>query len=146
LAAEYDKPRHVERQYVPSVGYGRRYRFGKEKWIEPSIGLGYATIDYTDMYEDKRFTAAAFNLFGRYRYENMALIRAISVDGFLLYYPSMEGDFAQDWIMRSNLTFTVPLLDFFSVKLAFDFINDSNPNPEVGNNKTTTKLLFGVDF
>jgi hypothetical protein len=48
--------------------------------------------------------------------------------------------------MRGNLNFTVPLFDFFSIKLAFDFINDSNPDPNVGNNKTTTKLLFGVDF
>jgi hypothetical protein len=146
LAAEYDKPRHIERQFVPSAGIGRRYRFGKGKWLEPSVGLGYATVDYTDTYRDKRFTAAAFHLFGRYHLEDVMLLRSLRINGFLLYYPSIEGGFAEDWIMRSNLTFTVPLLDFFSVKLAFDFINDSNPNPEVGNNKTTTKLLFGVDF
>ena len=45
-----------------------------------------------------------------------------------------------------EVNFTVPLFDFLSVKLAFNLINDSNPNPDVGNNKTTTKLLFGVDF
>ena len=51
-----------------------------------------------------------------------------------------------DWISRANLNFTVPLLDFFSVKLQFGWINDSNPDPDVGNNKQTAKLLFGVDF
>jgi len=146
MGAEYDKPRHIRQQYVPSVGYGKRFRYGKEKWLEPSIGLGYATVRYTDTYEDKYFATAAFNLFGRYRMEEIALLRSLTVDGFLLYYPGIDGRFADEWILRSNVTFSVPLLDFFSVKLAFDLINDSNPNLEVGNNKTTTKLLFGVDF
>jgi hypothetical protein len=52
----------------------------------------------------------------------------------------------EDWISRTNLNFTVPLFNFLSVKLAFDLINDSNPDPTVGNNKTTSKLLFGFDF
>jgi len=144
IAAEYDKPRHIESQYVPSVGYGYRFKFGKSKWLEPSIGIGHATVNYTDSYQDKSFTVAALNLFGKYQWDEVPVLRTLIVDGFLLYYPGIDYD--KDWIMRSNLNFTVPLFDFFSVKLAFDFINDSNPNPEVGNNKTTTKLLFGVDF
>lgn len=144
IAAEYDKPRHIESQFVPSVGYGYRFKFGKSKWLEPSIGVGYATVNYTDSYQDRRFTVAALNLFGKYQWEEVPLLRTLIVDGFMLYYPGI--DYEHNWIMRSNLNFTVPLFDFFSVKLAFDFINDSNPNPEVGNNKTTTKLLFGVDF
>jgi len=146
VAAEYDKPRHINHQYVPSIGYGYRFKFGKEKWLEPSIGLGHAWVDYTgETYRDKQFAVAALNLFGKYQWENVPAIRTLITDGFILYYPSLEG-IDKDWIMRSNLNFTVPLFDFFSVKLAFDFINDSNPNPEVGNNKTTTKLLFGLDF
>ena len=144
IASEYDKPRHIESQFVPSVGYGYRFKFGKSKWLEPSIGIGYAMVNYTDSYQDKRFTVAALNLFGRYQWDEIPVLRTLIVDGFMLYYPGIE--YEKDWIMRSNLNFTVPLFDFFSVKLAFDFINDSNPNPEVGNNKTTTKLLFGVDF
>jgi hypothetical protein len=73
------------------------------------------------------------------------MINTLILDGFLVYYPSIENP-NQDWIFRSNLNFTVPLFDFLSVKLAFNLINDSNPNPDVGNNKTTTKLLFGVKF
>jgi len=146
LAAEYDKPRHINSQYVPSIGYGYRFKFGKAKWLEPSVGLGYATVDYTDNnYADKGFSVAALNLFGKYQIDDIPLINTLVTDGFMLYYPSIE-DFERDWIMRANLNFTVPLFDFFSVKLAFDFINDSNPDPEVGNNKTTTKLLFGLDF
>ena len=146
LAAEYDKPRHIDKQYIPSAGYGYRFKFGKGKWLEPSVGLGYATVDYTGtIYTDKAFSVAALNLFGRYQMDDLPLINTLITDGFMLYYPSLE-DFERDWIMRANLNFTVPLFDFFSVKLAFDFINDSNPDPDVGNNKTTTKLLFGLDF
>lgn len=147
ITAEYDKPRHIESQFVPSIGYGYRFKFGKGKWLEPAVGIGYARVNYTDsqQYQNRRFTAAALNLFGRYTMEDIMLIRALTIDGFMLYYPSIE-DYEHDWIMRANLNFTVPLFDFFSVKLAFDFINDSNPDPAVGNNKTTTKLLFGLDF
>ena len=145
LLGEYDKPRHIDRQFVVSAGAGYRWRFGKSKWIEPSLGIGYASSDYSDAYADKRYAVAALNLFGKYQWENLPLIHTMITDGFLLYYPRISP-LEEDWIMRGNLNFTVPLFDFLSVKLAFDFINDSNPNPEVGNNKTTTKLLFGIDF
>lgn len=147
LSAEYDKPRHINSLFIPSAGAGYRFKYGKEKWLEPSLGLGYAGVDYTDPdYSDKQFAVAALGLFGRYRIEDVTLINRLDIDGFMLYYPSIEHGFNEDWILRSNLNFTVPLFDFFSVKLVFDLINDSNPDPEVGNNKTTTKLLFGIDF
>jgi len=142
---EFDKPRHIDSQSIPSIGYGYRFKFGKYKWLEPSLGIGYATVHYTDNYEDRDFTVAAVNLFGKYQWDELPLINTLTADGFLLYYPSIES-FEEDWVLRANLNFTVPLFDFFSVRLAFDLINDSNPDPEVGNNKTTTKLLFGLDF
>ena len=146
LLAEYDKPRHINSEFVPSAGYGYRFKYGKSKWIEPSIGLGYASVDYTDsIYRDRYFSVMALNLFGKYQMDDIPVIRTLITDGFVLYYPGIESA-NEDWIMRGNLNFTVPLFDFFAVKLSFDFINDSNPDPEVGNNKTTTKLLFGVDF
>ena len=75
---------------------------------------------------------------GKYQLDDLAiLIDTLIIDGFMIYYPSLE-DPHEDWIFRSNLNFTVPLFDFLSIKLAFNLINDSNPNPDVGNNKTTT--------
>ena len=62
-----------------------------------------------------------------------------------MYYPSLEN-VGEDWVLRSNLTFAIPLFDFFSVKLAFDLRNDSNPDPSIGNNKTETDILFGFSF
>jgi len=146
LAADYDKPRNIEKRFIPSIGYGYRFKFDKSIWLEPSIGIGYATTTYTeDAYTKKSFAVAALNLAGKYRMDDVAIINTLIVDGFLMYYPRIE-DPKEDWIFRSNLNFTVPLFDFFSVKLVMDFVNDSNPAPSVGNNKTTTKLMFGLDF
>lgn len=146
MIGEYDRPRHIKSRYIPSVGYGYIFRLDKTKWLEPSIGLAYTMTEYTDDgYPDNDFTAAAFGLSGGYQLENVAYINSLMIDGGLMYFPSLE-DMNQDWIFRSNLTFTVPLFDFFSVKLAFGWINDSNPDPEVGNNKETAKLLFGLEF
>ena len=145
LAADYDKPRHIDSRYIPSAGYGYRFLFDKEKWLEPSIGLGYATTNYSDSFTDKDFSVAALGLAGKYQLDDLFWINTLIVDGFMMYYPSL-ANFDEDWILRSNLNFTVPLFDFLSVKLSINHTNDSNPNPEVGNNKTTTKLFFGVDF
>ncbi len=146
LAGDYDRPRLIENRWIPSAGYGYRFEFGKSKWLEPSAGLAYVATTYTEgFYLDKNFAAASFNLTGKYQIDDVPYINRLILDGFLMYYPSLEH-LAEDWVLRSNLTLGIPLFDFFSVKLAFDLRNDSNPDPSVGNNKTTTKLLFGVDF
>lgn len=146
LSADYDRPRHISNRFIPNAGYGRKFRFGKSKWLEPSIGAGYATTKYTEnLYDDKNFPVAALQLSGKYQIDNIMFLNTLIVDGFFVYYPSLINP-NEDWIWRSNLNFTVPLLDFFSVKLVYDLVNDSNPDPSVGNNKTTTKLLFGLDF
>ncbi len=146
LSADYDRPRHILNRYVPSIGYGYRFKFDKSKWLEPAIGIAYATTRYTDeLYDDKNFAAVALKLKGKYQLDDLAYINTLITEGFLMYYPSLS-DMEKDWIMRSNLTFSVPLFDFVSIKLAFDLVNDSNPDPSVGNNKSTTKLLFGFDF
>lgn len=146
LAGDYDRPRHIVNRWIPSAGYGYRYASGKNKWLEPSAGLAYVATSYTEgLYPDKNFAAASLNLTGKYQMDEVPYINRLIVDGFLMYYPSLEH-LAEDWVLRSNLNFTVPLFDFFSVKLAIDLRNDSNPDPSVGNNKTTTKLLLGIDF
>lgn len=146
IAADYDRPRHIQNRYIPSVGYGYRFKHDDSKWLEPSIGVGYATTRYVDeIYPDKNFAAAALNLAGKYQFDDVAYINSLIIDGFLMYYPSLE-DMGEDWISRANVNFTIPLFDFLSLKLAYTWRNDSNPDPEIGNNKTTTKLFFGFDF
>jgi len=152
LAADYDRPRHIQNRYIPSAGYGYKFVFDDNNWLEPAIGLGYATTSYVfdssdpeRNYPDNDFAVAALNLTGKYQFDDIAYINTLIIDGFIYYYPSLEN-MDEDWIFRSNLTFTVPLFDFLSIKFAYDLTNDSNPDPSVGNNKTTTKLLFGFDF
>jgi len=146
IIGDYDRPRHIKIRYVPFVGYGYTFKLDKTKWLEPSVGMAYAMTEYTgDTYLDNDFVAAAFGLTGNYHLENVAYINSLIIDGRILYFPSIE-EMGKDWIFRSNLNFTIPLFDFFSVKFAFEWINDSNPDPNVGNNKQTSKLLFGLDF
>jgi hypothetical protein len=125
LGADYDRPRHIENRWIPAAGYGYRFKFDKSTWLEPSAGLAYVATTYTDgLYADKNFAAASLNLLGKYQMDDVPYINRLIVDGFVMF----------------------PLFDFFSIKLAFDLRNDSNPDPSVGNNKITTKLLFGLDF
>ena len=146
IMGDYDRPRHIKNRYVPAVGYGYRFRMDKSRWLEPSIGLAYATTKYTgSTYSDKNFAAAALGLQGKYQFDDVAYINRLIIDGQLLYFPRID-DLDADWISRANLNFTVPLFEFFSVKLQFGWINDSNPDPDVGNNKQTSKLLFGLNF
>lgn len=146
LAADYDRPRFIRNRFIPSAGYGYRFEFGKSTWLQPTLGAGYVKTHYTDeLYPDKNFAAAAIGLNGKYRMDDVPLINTFIIDGFLAYYPSIENT-GEDWVFRSNVNFTIPLFDFLSVKLAWNLINDSNPAPTVGNNKTTTKLLFGLNF
>jgi len=146
LAADYDRPRHIQNRWIPSAGYGYRFKFDKNRWLEPAAGLASVSTTYTDnLYPDKDFTAGAVTLVGKYQIDDLAYINRLIIDGFVMYYPSLEN-FGEDWVLRSNLTLGIPLFDFFSVKLSFDLRDDSNPDPSVGNNKTTTKMLFGLDF
>jgi len=146
LLADYDRPRFVKNRYVPSVGLGYRFDFSKSSWLEPIAGLGYVKTIYTeDLYEEKKFASGALGLRGKYRKDDVPIINTFIIDGFVFYYPSLEAP-NEDWILRSNINFTIPLFDFLSVKLAVNYINNTNPDPRVGNNKTTTNLLFGLNF
>ena len=109
--------------------------------------MAYVATDYTeqDLYPQDSFAAAALNLGAKYQLNDLVLINSLLVDGSFLYYPSLT-DPGQDWISRTNIFFTIPLLDFLSLKLAWQWINDSNPDPNIGNNKTQTNLYFGFDF
>lgn len=147
LAADYDRPRQIQNRTIPAAGFGYRYRFKKERWIEPSLGLAYARTRYVDemLYPEKKYAAAAIGLSGKFQADDFMYLNSIIFDGFLMYYPSLKAP-DEDWIFRANAGITIPLFEFFSVKLIYTMTNDSNPDPAVGNNKTTTKLLFGFDF
>jgi len=147
LIGEYDRIRNVDARWVPTAGYGHAFRPDKNSWIKPTIGLAYVWTKYTDntLYEDSSYTAAALGLTGEYKIEDVYLINKVVIDGRIMYFPSLS-DPNEDWLTRANLGFTVPVYEFFTTKLSFDYINDSNPDPSIGNNKTTTNLMFGFEF
>ena len=104
IIGDYDRPRQIENRYVPSIGYGYRFRMDKSKWIEPSIGIAYATTKYTDdVYSDKNFAAWALGLEGNYQFDDLAYINTLIVDGRILYYPRID-DLNADWISRGLLS------------------------------------------
>jgi len=147
MAADYDRPRQIQNRYIPAAGFGYQVKFKKERWLEPTLGLAYARTKYVDdeRYPDKNFAAAAIGLSGKFQADDFMYLNSIILDGFFIYYPSLEAPW-EDWIFRANAGLTIPLFEFFSVKLLYTMTNDSNPDPAVGNNKDTTKLLFGFDF
>jgi hypothetical protein len=147
IAADYDRPRQIKNRYIPTAGLGYRYKFKKERWIEPSLGLAYARTKYVDdtLYPDKNFAAAAIGLSGKFEVDDFLYLNKLILDGFLLYFPSIEHP-EEDWIFRANAGLTIPLFEFFSVKMLYTLSNDSNPDPSVGNNQETLKLMFGFDF
>ncbi|WP_373030983.1 DUF481 domain-containing protein [Sulfurovum sp.] len=147
LIGEYDRIRNIDARWVPTAGYGHNFKLGKSSWIKPSIGLAYVWTRYTDntLYGDSSYTAAALGLTGEYLIEDVYLINKVKIDGRVVYFPSFT-DPNEDWLTRANLAFTVPVYEFFTTKLSFDYINDSNPDPSIGNNKTQTNLMFGFEF
>jgi putative salt-induced outer membrane protein YdiY len=144
---EFDRPRHIQSRYAPSFGYGHKFRYSKSRWLQSVIGLGYISTQYTDtnLYDNDNYATATIGLNGSYQFENVPFVHSLVIDGGVLYYPSLTYP-NRDWISRSNLNFTVPIFQFVSMKLAIEWINDSNPDPTVGNNKTTANLMFGIDF
>ena len=147
LIGEYDRIRNIDARLVPTAGYGHNFKLGKSSWLKPTIGLGYVWTRYTDntLYEDSSYTAAALGLTGEYLIEDLYLINKVRIDGRIMYFPSFT-DPNEDWLTRANLAFTVPVYEFFTTKLSFDYVNDSNPDPSIGNNKTQTNLMFGFEF
>jgi len=147
LWANYDRPRQIQNRIAPAVGLGYQFKFKKERWIEPALGVAYVRTRYVDemLYPENRFTAAAIGLNWKFQADDFLYMNSVIFDGFAMYYPSIT-DPSEDWIFRGNAGIKIPLFEFFSVKLIYTLVNDSNPDPAVGNNKSTTKLLFGFDF
>jgi len=57
---------------------------------------------------------------------------------FLLQCRWQNHFLREEWPSRANLGFTLPLYEFLTMRLNIEWINDSNPDPSIGNNKTQT--------
>ena len=92
---------------------------------------GFGTNSYFSWY---------FGVGGRYDFG-----KGIYLDVDLLYMPSIDP-FADDWLFRSFVDFTVPLFDPIALKLLLANVNDDNPSPDVGNNKFTATMALSLEF
>ena len=147
LWANYDRPRQIQNRMAPATGLGYRLKFNKDRWIEPTLGLAYVRTKYVDavLYPEDTFAATAVGLSWKFQADDFLYLNSIIFDGFAMYYPSITQP-SEDWVFRANAGIKIPLFEFFSVKFLYTLTNDSNPDTSVGNNKSTTRLLFGFDF
>ena len=77
--------------------------------------------------------------------KNLILIKELILSGNLFYMPS-AGDPEEDWLARMVITVEIPISAMLSFKWIYRIVNDDNPVPEVGNNKTTTNILFSLKY
>ena len=62
----------------------------------------------------------------------------------MTYTPAISGD--SEWLFRSELRFDFPVGELLALRFGITNVSDNNPSPDVGNNKTTTKLALALNF
>ena len=138
-ALDWDTPRDIELRVYPAAGIGYRLFQKEQNFIQIPVGLGYVYENF-DGFGTNSYFSGYIGLGGRYDFGN-----AIVLDVDLLYMPSI-APFADDWLFRSTLDFTVPLFDPIALKLRLANVNDDNPSPDVGNNKFTSTVALSLEF
>jgi hypothetical protein len=134
-----DTPRDIELRVYPAAGVGCRLFQKEQNFIQFPVGFGYVYENFDDFGTNSYFSFY-FGINGRYVWAN-----GISLDVDYLYMPSITP-FADDWLYRSFVDFTVPLFDPIALKLLLTNVNDDNPSPDVGNNKHTATMALSLEF
>jgi len=138
-AVDRDVPRGIDIRAYPGAGVGYRFVETKQALLQAAVGGAYVYEDFTD-FGDNTYASGLVGLEGRYEFES-----GISVYGRMFYYPGLS-DPSEEWLLRTELALTVPLIDPIAMKLRIANVNDSNPSPDVGNNKITTTLGLSLIF
>ncbi len=138
-AMDWDTPRDIELRLYPAAGVGYRFFQKEQNFIQFPVGLGYVYEDF-DGFDTNDYLSGYVGLGGRYVFG-----KGIYLDIDLLYMPSI-APFADDWLLRGFLDFTVPLFDPIALKLLLANVNDDNPSPDVGNNKFTATMALSLEF
>ena len=150
---EFDQPRSVHYRLYPAAGYGYRYRFDRDAWIQAKIGGGYVYESFYDYQpspgesaiETNDYGALLIGLSAEDHLRNLWLVRELILGAKVFYMPSLE-DPEGDWLMRMRFTIELPINGMVSLKWVYRIVNDDNPVPEVGNNKTTTDIYLTVKY
>lgn len=138
-AVEWDRPRGIQVRAYPGAGLGYRFVETKMALLQLLLGPGYVYEEFTDLGSNE-YAAVYIGLEGRYSFRSyfVTLLRLLYMPGF--------GDVGEDHLFRAELEFSVPITQVLAMKLRFTQVNDNNPSPDVGNNKTTSNLLLSFGF
>ncbi|GEM_PF-868029 len=151
LGYDFDQPRGIRYRLYPAVGYGYRFIFTQDAWIQFKGGGGYVyeafypyeTNNLADIIDNNDYSAAYIGISAKDHFYTLWLVGELIVEGKIFYMPSLT-DPAHDWLSRMTWTVEVPINSMLSLKWVYRVVNDDNPVPEVGNNKTTTDLYILV--
>jgi hypothetical protein len=138
-AMDWDTPRDIDLRVYPAAGVGYRVFQKEQNFIQFPVGLGYVYENF-DGFGTNSYLSWYIGLGGKYEFG-----KGIYLDVDLLYMPSIDP-FADDWLFRSFVDFTVPLFDPIALKLLLANVNDDNPSPDVGNNKFTATMALSLEF
>lgn len=153
LGYDMDQPRKIHYRLYPAIGYGHRFLFDGDTWIQLKSGGGYvyeAFYDYEpqpgEEYVDKNDYGAVFmGISAQDHLKNVWLVRELILTGDIFYMPSFS-DPREDWLSRMTFGIEIPISSMLSMKWIYRVVNDDNPVPEVGNNKTTTNLNLSMKY
>jgi len=138
-AVSRDIPRGITLLSYPGAGVGYRFVETDSALLQLGVGGAYVNQNFED-FPDNTFPSGLLGLEGRYAWES-----GVEVGGRMFYYPGIP-DPGEDWLYRTELYLTVPLVDPLALKLRFANVNDNNPTPDVGTNKVTTTLGLSLKF
>jgi hypothetical protein len=138
-AVERDIPQGIDIRAYPGAGAGYRFVETEKALLQLMGGFAYVYEEFVDL-ADNTYPAGLLGLEGRYAWES-----GIEVGGRMFYYPGIP-DPGENWLYRTELWFTVPLVDPLALKFRVTNVNDNNPTPDVGDNKLTTSLGLSLRF
>jgi len=155
LGYDFDVPRYVDNRLYPAGGYGYRMQAAKKRWVQFKVGGGYVyenflgntdtDLNITRPNSTNHYVAALFGVEAEYEIEDLIIINRVLLGANFFYMPGIK-DLKENWLLRYSITASIPLSKALSLKMVSREITDSNPAPEVGNNKFTFDLYLSLRF
>ena len=152
---DFDVPRYVDNRIYPSVGYGYRIQSTKKRWIQFKVGGGYVYENFLGSFDENgietrasstnQYIAGLFGANAEYEFQGIWVISRILFGAQFFYMPGLK-DLKENWLFRYSLSASIPISKSLSLKMVGREVTDSNPAPEVGNNKFTFDLYLSLHF
>lgn len=139
MGYEFDDPRKIDARIFPNAGLGYRILQREESFVSLLAGFGFVYEEF-DGFPNNDYGAAMLGIEAEWQ-----LPYDISLRSGVFYMPSLS-DFENDWLFRWNFEITVPIWDPIAMRFRMRNTNDSNPAPDVGNNKFTTIMGLTLQF